>query len=65
VACDAGYSAWQAYWRQRKKEAEAAIATKRAATASTRKETASQPSQSRVFIDLSDDGPSTSGGADH
>jgi hypothetical protein len=38
---------------------------KRATMASARKETASQPSQSWVFIDLSDDGPSTSGSAGH
>jgi hypothetical protein len=38
---------------------------KRVATVSARKEAMSQSSQPRVFVDLSDDGPSTSGGAGH
>jgi hypothetical protein len=46
-------------------EAEAATATKRAAMTSARKEAMSQPSQPWVFVDLSNDGPSTSGGASH
>jgi hypothetical protein len=62
ATCDTDYPTWQAYWRQRREEAKVAMAAKRAAMASARKETASQPSQPRVFIDLSDDGPSTSGG---
>jgi hypothetical protein len=61
AACAASYPAWQAYWRRRREEAEEAMVAKSAATASARKETASQPFQPRVFIDLSDDGPSTSG----
>jgi hypothetical protein len=63
AACDTGYPAWQAYWRRCREEAEAVMAAKRAAAASARKETTSQPSQPQVFIDLSDDNPSTSGGA--
>jgi hypothetical protein len=65
AACAAGYPAWQACWRRRREEAEAAMAAKRATMASTRKQTASQPSQPRVFINLSGDSPSTSGGAGH
>jgi hypothetical protein len=61
VACDAGYPAWQAYWRRCREEAEAAAVAKRTATAVARKEATSQPSEPRVFVDLSDDGPSTSG----
>jgi hypothetical protein len=41
------------------------MAAKRAATASARKEGMSQPSQPRVFIDLGNDGPSTTGGGGH
>jgi hypothetical protein len=40
-------------------------AAKRAAVALARKETTSQPSQPWVFIDLGDDGTSTSGGTGH
>jgi hypothetical protein len=61
AACDAGYPVWQAYWQRRREEAEAATSAKRATTA--RKETTSQPSQPRVFINIGDDGPSTSGDA--
>jgi hypothetical protein len=42
-----------------------AATAKRAAAASARKETMRQPSQLRVFINLSNDGPSTSGGIGH
>jgi hypothetical protein len=63
AACDAGYPAWQAYWRRRREKAEVATVAKRAAAMSARKETTSQSSQPRVFIDLGDDDPSTSGGA--
>jgi hypothetical protein len=65
AACDAGYPTWQAYWRQCREEVKAATMMKRLALVSARKETTSQPSQTRVFIDLGDDGPSTSGGASH
>jgi hypothetical protein len=65
AACDAGYPAWQAYWRWHREEAKAAAATKRATTAATRKEAMNQPSQPRVFVDLSDDDPSTNGSASH
>jgi hypothetical protein len=65
AACDAGYPTWQAYWRGHREDAEAAMAAKRAAMVSARKETMSQPSQGPIFIDLNDDGPSTSGGARH
>jgi hypothetical protein len=41
------------------------MTAKRAATTSARKEATNQPSQPRVFVDLSDDGPSTSGSAGH
>jgi hypothetical protein len=40
-------------------------AAKRDAATSARKETMSQPSQPRDFIDQGDYGPSTSGGAGH
>jgi hypothetical protein len=63
--CAAGYLAWQACWRQRREEAEAAMAAKRAMTSSARKKMVSQPSQPRVFINLNGDSPSTSGGAGH
>jgi hypothetical protein len=41
------------------------MVAKRAPAVSARKETMSQPSQSRVFIDLGDDGSSTRGSACH
>jgi hypothetical protein len=63
--CDAIYPAWQAYWRQRREEPKAVMMAKRAAVALARKEATNQPSQPQVFIDLGDDGPSTSGGAGH
>jgi hypothetical protein len=43
AACDAGYPAWQAYWQQRREEAEAAIEAKRVVVASARKEATNQP----------------------
>jgi hypothetical protein len=65
AACDVGYPAWQAYWRWHREEAEAVTTVKRAATALARKEATSESSQPQLFINLSDDGPSTSGGAGH
>jgi hypothetical protein len=65
AACTAGYPSWQAYWRQRREEAEATMEAKRPAMVSARKEMASQPSKQRLFIDLSNDDPSTSGGPGH
>jgi hypothetical protein len=41
------------------------MVAKRVAVVSAMKETTSQPSQPRVFIDLGDDGPLTSDGAGH
>jgi hypothetical protein len=65
AACDTGYPAWQAYWLRHREEAKAATTAKRVAAVSAKKETTSQPSQPHVFIDLGDNGPSTSGGAGH